>query len=64
MLLTGEGLQHFWNVLLEGKNCAVPIPNERFDISEWYDPDNNKTGTSRTQKAALIDGYVLSYLVP
>ncbi|XP_046880190.1 highly reducing polyketide synthase 40-like [Hypomesus transpacificus] len=53
----GEGLQHFWNVLLEGRNCAVPIPNERFDISEWYDPDDNKTGTSRTQKAALIDGF-------
>ncbi|XP_067107523.1 phthioceranic/hydroxyphthioceranic acid synthase-like [Osmerus mordax] len=53
----GEGLQHFWNVLLEGRNCAGPIPNERFDMSEWYDPDDNKTGTSRTQKAALIDGF-------
>ncbi|XP_046880187.1 phenolphthiocerol/phthiocerol polyketide synthase subunit C-like isoform X3 [Hypomesus transpacificus] len=52
----GEGLQHFWNVLLEGRNCGGPIPNERFDMSEWYDPDDNKSGKSRTQKAALIDG--------
>uniref|UniRef100_A0A3P8ZRT2 Carrier domain-containing protein n=1 Tax=Esox lucius TaxID=8010 RepID=A0A3P8ZRT2_ESOLU len=54
---TGEGLDNFWKVLLEGKNCAVPIPNERFDCSQWYDPDNNKVGKSCTDKAALIDGF-------
>uniref|UniRef100_A0A3P8ZRE7 Carrier domain-containing protein n=1 Tax=Esox lucius TaxID=8010 RepID=A0A3P8ZRE7_ESOLU len=52
----GEGLENFWKVLLEGKNCAVPIPNERFDCSQWYDPDN-KVGKSCTAKAALIDGF-------
>uniref|UniRef100_A0A3P8ZR32 Carrier domain-containing protein n=1 Tax=Esox lucius TaxID=8010 RepID=A0A3P8ZR32_ESOLU len=53
----GEGLDNFWKVLLEGKNCTVPIPNERFDCSQWYDPDNNKVGKSCTDKAALIDGF-------
>lgn len=54
---TGEGLDNFWKVLVNGRNCSVPIPKERFDLSSWYDPDDNKPGKSRTAKAALIDGY-------
>ncbi|KAK2859671.1 hypothetical protein Q5P01_004291 [Channa striata] len=53
----GEGLDNFWKVLLNGRNCSVPIPKERFDLSCWYDPDDNKPGKSRTAKAALIDGF-------
>ncbi|XP_053349953.1 uncharacterized protein LOC128519977 isoform X1 [Clarias gariepinus] len=53
----GEGLDNFWNVLLEGKNCAVPIPFERFDQNEWCDQDDNKAGKSRTAKAAFADGF-------
>ncbi|KAK5605638.1 hypothetical protein CRENBAI_008739, partial [Crenichthys baileyi] len=43
--------------LVEGRNCSVPIPRERFDIASWYDPDDTKLGKSRTAKAALIDGF-------
>uniref|UniRef100_A0A3B4EFT1 Carrier domain-containing protein n=1 Tax=Pygocentrus nattereri TaxID=42514 RepID=A0A3B4EFT1_PYGNA len=53
----GEGLDNFWKVLLEGKNCVVEIPGERFDCAEWYDQDDSKPGKSRTQKAALADGF-------
>ncbi|XP_026219652.1 phthiocerol synthesis polyketide synthase type I PpsD-like [Anabas testudineus] len=53
----GEGLDNFWKVLIDGRNCSVPIPKERFDITSWYDPDDNKAGKSRTAKAALIDGF-------
>ncbi|XP_008293505.1 probable polyketide synthase 1 [Stegastes partitus] len=53
----GEGLDNFWKVLVDGKNCSVPIPKERFDLSSWYDPDGSKAGKSRTAKAALIDGF-------
>ncbi|XP_029314093.1 uncharacterized protein LOC115025768 [Cottoperca gobio] len=53
----GEGLENFWKVLVDGRNCSVPIPKERFDIASWYDPDDNKAGKSRTAKAALIDGF-------
>ncbi|XP_029547931.1 highly reducing polyketide synthase 40 isoform X6 [Salmo trutta] len=53
----GEGLDNFWKVLLEGKNCAVPIPDERFNSTYWYDADNRKPGKSHTIKAALIDGF-------
>ncbi|XP_078137390.1 phenolphthiocerol/phthiocerol polyketide synthase subunit C-like [Sander vitreus] len=53
----GEGLDNFWKVLVDGRNCSVPIPKERFDLASWYDPDENKAGKSRTAKAALIDGF-------
>ncbi|XP_062336329.1 uncharacterized protein LOC134035347 [Osmerus eperlanus] len=53
----GEGLDSFWNVLLEGRNCAVDIPDERFDSTYWYDPDHSKPGKTQTTKAALIDGF-------
>ncbi|XP_073343919.1 phenolphthiocerol/phthiocerol polyketide synthase subunit C [Pagrus major] len=53
----GEGLDNFWKVLVDGKNCSVPIPKERFDLTSWYDPDDSKPGKSRTAKAALIDGF-------
>ncbi|CDQ67237.1 unnamed protein product [Oncorhynchus mykiss] len=53
----GEGLDNFWKVLLEGRNCVVDIPDERFDSTYWYDPDDSKPGKTQTTKAALIDGF-------
>ncbi|XP_047468168.1 highly reducing polyketide synthase cm3B-like [Mugil cephalus] len=53
----GEGLENFWKVLVDGRNCSVPIPKERFDLASWYDPDESKAGKTRTTKAALIDGF-------
>ncbi|XP_076827958.1 phthioceranic/hydroxyphthioceranic acid synthase-like [Brachyhypopomus gauderio] len=53
----GEGLDNFWKVLLEGRNCTVQIPKERFDCTQWYDQDESKAGKSRTAKAALADGF-------
>ncbi|XP_062377402.1 uncharacterized protein LOC134066175 [Sardina pilchardus] len=52
----GEGLDNFWKVLVEGRNCTVEIPDERFDCSQWYDPDDSKIGKIRTKRAALING--------
>ncbi|KAJ1100158.1 hypothetical protein NDU88_005245 [Pleurodeles waltl] len=53
----GEGIDNFWKVLVEGKNCTVDIPPERFNINDWYDPDDSKPGNNCTLKAALIDGF-------
>lgn len=52
----GEGLDNFWKVLVEGRNCVVDIPADRFDSSFWHDADFSKPGKSRTAKAALIKG--------
>ncbi|KAI5106307.1 putative polyketide synthase 1 isoform X2 [Silurus meridionalis] len=53
----GEGLDNFWKVLVEGKNYAVDIPEQRFDIKQWYDPNDTILGKIQTTKAAFIDGF-------
>ncbi|XP_047424438.1 highly reducing polyketide synthase frbB [Mugil cephalus] len=53
----GEGLDSFWRVLLEGKNCVVDIPAERFDTAVWFDAEGSKPGKTHTNKAALIEGF-------
>ncbi|XP_054846931.1 uncharacterized protein LOC129337354 [Eublepharis macularius] len=49
----GEGIDNFWRVLEEGKNCNIEIPPERFDIKDWYDLDNTKPGKTSTRHAAF-----------
>ncbi|XP_014737706.1 PREDICTED: putative uncharacterized protein encoded by LINC00614 isoform X1 [Sturnus vulgaris] len=53
----GEGIDSFWKVLEEGKNCTVEIPPERFNAKEWYDADDNKPGKMCTTRAALLDEF-------
>ncbi|KAM9332641.1 phthioceranic/hydroxyphthioceranic acid synthase [Pholidichthys leucotaenia] len=53
----GEGLDNFWRVLSEAKNCAVDIPAERFDCRFWFDADGSKPGKTQTARAALIEGF-------
>ncbi|XP_055018203.1 putative inactive phenolphthiocerol synthesis polyketide synthase type I Pks15 isoform X6 [Boleophthalmus pectinirostris] len=53
----GEGVDNFWRVLVEGRNCASDIPTERFNSTLWYDPDDSKPGKTQTQKAAFINGF-------
>lgn len=53
----GEGIDNFWRVLEEGKNCTVEIPPERFNTEDWYDPDSNKPGKMYTTRAALLNEF-------
>ncbi|XP_030339725.1 highly reducing polyketide synthase PKS6-like [Strigops habroptila] len=53
----GDGIDNFWKVLEEGKNCTKEIPPERFNAKEWYDPDGNKPGKICTTRAALLDEF-------
>ncbi|CAG05481.1 unnamed protein product [Tetraodon nigroviridis] len=53
----GEGLDSFWRVLLEGKNCTVEIPTERFESASWCSADGSKPGRTQTTRAALVDEF-------
>ncbi|KAM6280997.1 mycolipanoate synthase-like [Porphyrio hochstetteri] len=53
----GDGIDNFWKVLEEGRNCTVEIPVERFNVQEWYDPDDNKPGKMCTTRAALLNEF-------
>ncbi|XP_068094357.1 phthioceranic/hydroxyphthioceranic acid synthase-like [Hyperolius riggenbachi] len=52
----GEGLDNFWKVIAEGRNCTVEIPEERFNTKLWYDSEANKPGKSHTCRAAIVEG--------
>ncbi|KAM5158305.1 mycocerosic acid synthase-like [Mantella aurantiaca] len=52
----GEGIDNFWKVIVEGRNCTVEIPEERFNTKHWYDSDYNKAGKICTSKAAIVEG--------
>ncbi|CAH2282216.1 highly reducing polyketide synthase SAT13-like [Pelobates cultripes] len=54
--IKSEGIDNFWKVIVEGRNCTVDIPSDRFDKKKWYDPDYNKAGKTWTCRAALIEG--------
>uniref|UniRef100_H3D808 Ketosynthase family 3 (KS3) domain-containing protein n=1 Tax=Tetraodon nigroviridis TaxID=99883 RepID=H3D808_TETNG len=47
----------FWRVLLEGKNCTVEIPTERFESASWCSADGSKPGRTQTTRAALVDEF-------
>ncbi|XP_067907899.1 phthioceranic/hydroxyphthioceranic acid synthase-like [Heterodontus francisci] len=53
----GEGIDNFWNVLLEGRNCVVDIPPNRFNAKFWHDTDDNKAGKMITKCACFIEGF-------
>lgn len=50
----GEGLENFWKILLEGTNCVIDIPVQRFNAAQWF--DDAKPGETTPIKAALIEG--------
>ncbi|XP_075684831.1 mycolipanoate synthase-like [Rhinoderma darwinii] len=52
----GEGIENFWKVIFDGKNCTTEIPEERFDLKKWYDSDPTKPGKIYTSRAAFVDG--------
>ncbi|XP_040208514.1 mycocerosic acid synthase-like [Rana temporaria] len=52
----GEGIDNFWKVIAEGRNCTVEIPEERFITKHWYDSDYNKPGKICTNRAAIVNG--------
>ncbi|XP_077792942.1 phenolphthiocerol synthesis polyketide synthase type I Pks15/1-like [Podarcis muralis] len=53
----GEGIDNFWRVLVEGRNCVVEIPPERFETKSWYDPDSHKPGKTSTRHAAFTEEF-------
>ncbi|XP_077349933.1 uncharacterized protein LOC143998019 [Lithobates pipiens] len=52
----GEGLDNFWKVIVEGRNCTSEIPEERFNSKRWCDLDNTKPGKICTSRGAFLEG--------
>lgn len=50
-----ETLEHFWQVLTEGRDCITPIPAERWDHSRFYS-DTKATGKTRSRWGGFLNG--------
>ncbi|MUL82609.1 MULTISPECIES: type I polyketide synthase [unclassified Mycolicibacterium] len=46
----------FWEVLSGGVDAIQEVPEERFDIDEFYDPDPEAAGKTYTRFGGFLDG--------
>jgi acyl transferase domain-containing protein/acyl carrier protein len=46
----------FWDVLVRGIDAIREVPEDRFDIDEFYDPDPDAPGKTYTRFGGFIDG--------
>ncbi len=47
--------QSFWQLLLNGEDAIVPIPEERWDIDDFYHPDPNTPGKMNARWGGFLE---------
>ncbi|MEM8808436.1 MAG: type I polyketide synthase [Cyanobacteria bacterium P01_G01_bin.38] len=45
----------FWQILYEGREAVVPVPQDRWDIDDFYDPSPETRGKMSTRLGAFLD---------
>src|SRR5580693_5029369 len=45
----------FWDVLREGRDAVSEVPEDRWDVDEFYDPDPDTPGKVATRRAGFVD---------
>ncbi len=50
-----DDLDQFWENLLNGKDCIVEIPPERWDYRLFYDPEPGKPGKTRNKWGGFLN---------
>jgi acyl transferase domain-containing protein/NADPH:quinone reductase-like Zn-dependent oxidoreductase/acyl carrier protein len=45
----------FWRVLAEGRDAISEVPEDRWDVDEFFDPDPNVPGKVVTRRAGFVD---------
>ena len=51
-----EDLETFWRLLRDGTDLIREIPQERWPLAGFYDPDRDNPSTSHTKWGGFIDG--------
>lgn len=52
----GELAEDFWQTLLDGKNAVTEVPQERWNIDDYYSPDPGAAGKTYSRRGAFIKG--------
>lgn len=50
----GDGPAAFWSLLRDGVDAMTPVPQDRWDIDAWYDPDPGAAGKMYVREAGFI----------
>lgn len=50
----GELAEDFWQTLLEGKDTVTDVPQERWNIDDYYSPDPGAAGKTYSRRGAFI----------
>jgi acyl transferase domain-containing protein/acyl carrier protein len=45
----------FWQVLREGRDAVSEVPQDRWDVDEFFDPDPDVPGKVATRRAGFVD---------
>ncbi len=45
----------FWDVLRQGRDAVSEVPEDRWDVDEFYDPDPDAPGKVATRRAGFVD---------
>ena len=48
-------LNEFWKLLSNGHNAVTEIPDERWKVGDYYDPDRNKPEKTNQRHAAFLE---------
>jgi len=46
----------FWKLLKEGVNAISDVPENRWSLEKYYDPDNSKAGKVKNKKGGFVNG--------
>ena len=49
-------IESFWSNLVNGTDAITEVPQDRWDIDQWYDPDKDMAGKMYTRYGGFIDG--------
>lgn len=50
-----DGLDEYWRVLIEGRDCVTEIPPHRWDHTRYFVPDRHNPFTSYTKWGGFLD---------
>lgn len=50
-----NNIQEFWGLLARGENAIGPIPEGRWDMNKYYDPDPDAPGKMYVKQGGFID---------
>ena len=51
----GSGPDRYWELLREGRDAISEVPQDRWDIDSFYDPDPNTPGKMATRWGGFLD---------